>query len=200
MSLLELFFLVIAGILLIIAAVFAVLGAVEITRVRDYKSDSNLDRAHKWLTWASVVGWIGVFIILLLIILYIYYSAGSTSSGESYSYSFEVRFFLFLTWGTLIACGSLAALGAVDIQNSSKVVEARQKGAQKSAIIATVLALAGGGLIFIAFFVALFRNPSGKKEESSENRTTIVPPTTSSGVTEEAGEAVAENPELLALA
>lgn len=168
MSIFELFLLVIAMLLLIISAVFSVLAASNIAKIDGYQNDPNLDRAHKWLTWASVISWIGIGILILLIIVYIYQNSESTGKGSSLSSNWAVRIFLFLILIILIVSGVLAANAAIDIQSSSNVVAARNSGAQKDAIISTILSLAGGGLVLMAFVYSLFNSGSAKEKEGEK--------------------------------
>lgn len=210
MSIFELILLVIAGLLLIIAAIFNVLAASQIAKINNFKSDSKLNSAHKWLTWASVISWIGVAIIIVIIILYIYHTSKSSGSGRDLSSNWILRIFLFLILAVLITAGIFSAVGAVDIQNSARVSEAKATGAQTNAIIATVLSLAGGGLIIIGFIVSLFNKGDAKKREIEEQKKSgqfqfpdISGFKSSAGSEGEVGEAeqlLEDDPELLAFA
>lgn len=162
MSVFELVLLVIAGLLLIMAAMLSVFAASELTKTSGYKNDAKLKSSHKWLTWSSVVAWVGIVILLIMLIVYID-QASKAQSGDMSS-TWGVRLFLFFTLAILIAAGVMAALGAIDIQNSKNVAEVKKTGAQNNAIAATVLMLAGAGLIIIAFIASLF-NKGPKKEE-----------------------------------
>lgn len=168
MSIFELVLLILVALLLVIAAVFAVLAALQVTQVSGYDSDAKLRTAHKWLTWASVVGWLGVIIIIVMVVVYINQQSKSSAHGKDVSSNWVLRFFLFSTLAILIIMGIFSAIGAVDIDKSGKSEEAKKTGAQRSANAATVLALMGGGLVLIAFIVSLFNKGTAKKEAEAE--------------------------------
>lgn len=216
MSIFELLLLIITVLLLIISAVYSVMAAIAIAKLDGYESNPNLDKSHKWLTWSSVISWIGITIIVLLIIFYIYQN--SKGEGETFSSNLAVRIFLFLTLVILITAGVLSANAAIDMENSSRVLEANNSGAYKDAVISTVLALAGGGLILIAFIASLFNSgtstsssdkaketATGKAKESAkkENKSSLTDIPKSLASKENIAnlsKLIEEDPELLALA
>ena len=167
----------------------SVFAASELTKTSGYKNDPKLKSAHKWLTWSSVVAWVGIVILLIMLIIYID-QASKAQSGDM-SHTWGVRLFLFFTLAILIAAGVMAAMGAVDIQNSKNTAEVKKTGAQNNAIAATVLMLAGAGLIIIAFIASLF-NKGPEKEDGGEKSAIG-----EEGESTELEELIAKDPELL---
>src|SRR5680860_1855451 len=138
MSALELILLFLSGILLIVASIFAILAAAQITKIRGYSSQTSGSGApspkaaiaHRWLTWASVVGSIGSFLIVGMVIYYITQASKSDGKGKDVSSNAIVRFFLFLTLIILFTTGIFCAIGAVNLRRSSLAEPARLNGAQ----------------------------------------------------------------------
>lgn len=162
MILLFILFLVIL-ILLVFSSVYAVRAAAELAKT-DYKSNANLDRAYKWLVYASIIGWIGVGLVIFGIILSLY--LGSSPGG----------ILSFFTLAVIISLGVLCALGWDDINNSTK------KGsnidtAKKYVMISTLTSIIGGmvlsGLfIYISFIKSkkiIYVDPYGKIINDSGN-------------------------------
>ena len=153
MSWLELLLFIVIIVLLIFSAVYSVKAAAELAKF-DYKSDKNLDQAHKWLTYASIVGWIGVGLIILGTVLTIYIGS---SPG---------KFLTFFSLAVVISLGILCALGWDNIDKASKdvtdipVVET----AKHDAIVATLTSIIGG-IILLALFIYLMFHDSRKKKK-----------------------------------
>lgn len=140
MAWLEFILFLIITALLIFAAIYSVKAASELAKF-DLKSNKDLENAHKWLTYASIVGWIGVGIIVFLVILSIY------------AHSHQSKFLSFFALAIVIAMGVLAALGWSNINKASKDVKDIPiiKTALHDAVVATLAAIIGGVVLFIAF-------------------------------------------------
>jgi hypothetical protein len=154
-----------AGAALGVSAYYMAKSAAEITDVDKWEKDKNLREAHKWMTWAAVVGWVCVGLVILLLIIYIILVF---SVGE-YAVSWIVKGFLLLILASMAVAGSLSALGASQIRASPLFKEADQKGAYQDAIIGAVSALVGfvfiGGLFL---WKLLYRRPDPNAETKKE--------------------------------
>ena len=91
-----LLFLIITA-LLVFAAIYSVKAASELAKF-GLGNDKDVDNAHKWLTYASVVGWLGVGLIIVAMILSLY-------SGSGFS-----KFLSFFALSVVIALGVLSQL------------------------------------------------------------------------------------------
>ncbi len=153
-----------AGGTLVVTSVFAVKAAVEVTDVDDWDKDDNLKKAHSWLTWASVAGWISVALIITLVVLYLVFGLETAE----FTAGLVAKGLLLLTLAVMVVTGSFAAVGASFIDKSSKSSEAKSEGAYRDAIIAAVSALLGAAIIGGTFLWKMFHKPKKKGEEKKD--------------------------------
>lgn len=153
-----------AGSALGVSAYYMARSAAEVTDVKDWEKDKELREAHKWMTWAAVVGWVSVGLVILLIILYIIliYTIGESDAG------WIIKGFLLIILAAMAIAGSLSALGASKMRSSSKFNDVDRTGAYRNAIIASVSALVGFVLIGGLFLWKLFYRPTNFREETKK--------------------------------
>lgn len=144
MSILQLILFIVVTILIIISAIYTVKAAAEIAKFSNFKTDKHLDLAHKWLTYASIVGWVGVALLILGIFLMVY------------TLSSRLTFIIFFALAIILALGVLAALGASQINQSENLGVGIIKTAFDDALVATLTALIGGILLMGVFFYLVF--------------------------------------------
>lgn len=140
MAWLEFILFLIITALLIFSAIYSVKAAAELAKF-DFKSNKDLENAHKWLTYASIVGWIGVGLIIFAIVLSLY-----TLSSHN-------KFLSFFSLAVVITLGVLAALGWTNINKAGDDVKDIPiiKTALNDAIVATLAAIIGGVVLFGTF-------------------------------------------------
>ena len=149
MSWVEFILFLIITALLVFAAIYSVKAASELAKF-DLKSNQDLENAHKWLTYASIVGWIGVGLIVFAVVL------------SLYSRSSHNKFLSFFALAVVIALGVLCALGWHNINKASNDVKDIPiiKTALHDTIVATLAAIIGGVILFGVFIYLSFRGSS----------------------------------------
>lgn len=152
--------LVVAAIALGIAAGFVASAASRVTEIDKWKKDHDLKKAHTYLSWSAVFGWVGLAGLVTLIVLYAIFG----SESIQFTLGLVSKGLLLLAIGLLIMTGSFAAVGASFIDKSPNSSEGKKNGAYKQAIIATVLALVGGTLIIGLFLYMMFHKPKTKED------------------------------------
>lgn len=155
MSILQLILLIIIIILIIISAIYSVKAAAEIAKLSNYESDDHLDLAHKWLTYASIVGWVGVALLFIIIFLL------------AYTRSSRLAFPIFFALAIVISLGVLAAMGWSQINQSKNKDVGIIKTARSDATISALTALIGGVLLMGIFIYLVFFS-TAKSEESKK--------------------------------
>nr|QBK90749.1 MAG: uncharacterized protein LCPAC201_00500 [Pithovirus LCPAC201] len=153
-----------SGIALGISAFFMAKSAVEITEVKEWEKDKDLREGHKWMSWAAVVGWVSVGLVILLVIIYIIliFALGGGTAG------WVVKGSLLIILTAMAIAGVLSALGATRIRNSPLFKEADKKGAFRDAIIAAILVFVGFVIIGGLFLWALLYHPVTLDEETKK--------------------------------
>ncbi len=162
MSIFELVLLFIVIIIVIIIAVLNAIAASRLTDIKSYDSDSNLQRAHELLTWSSVIGWLGIFI---LVGLAAYYFGKADSEKSKVSQGTGVRIFLFVTTVLIFITGILSASAAVEMdKNTQNKAELDESGARGLANWAAVLGIIGAVMVIIALVTSYYYRESKKKK------------------------------------
>ncbi len=158
-----------SGIALGISAFFMAKSAVEITEVKHWEKDKNLREAHKWMSWAAVVGWISVGLVILLVIIYVIliYVLGGNSAG------WIVKGFLLILLASMAIAGILSALGATQIRDSHLFKEADKNGAYRDAIISAIGSLVGFVLVGGALLWSIFYHPATLHEKEDKEITEL---------------------------
>ena len=67
---LEIILFIVAAVLLGVTGGFVAKSAEATTDITGYSSDSQLQKAHEYLSYSAVTSWVGIAVIILLIILY----------------------------------------------------------------------------------------------------------------------------------
>ena len=147
-----------------VSSFFMADSAAKITDVSNWDRNKDLREAHKWMTWAAVVGWVSVGLVILLIIIYVIFvfAVGSESSD------WVVKGFLLLILAAMAVAGSLSALGASRMRLSSQFKEVRDNKAYENAIIAAVAALVGFVLVGALFLWKLLYKPKTLSDETDK--------------------------------
>lgn len=148
-------FLVGAVILLSLSGGFATNAAVRITKIKNYKKNIKLKRAHDLLSWASVATWVGVAIIITLIVLYLIFGLETAE----YTSGFVFKGLVFISIGLVLLVGILSAIAANDIRTSG---EKDNDGSFKHAVIAASLSIGTIGLFLIIFMINAFAKNKNK--------------------------------------
>lgn len=153
-----------SGIALGVSAFFMAKSAVEITEVKHWEKDKNLREAHKWMSWAAVVGWVSVGLVILLIIIYIIliFVLGGGTAG------WIVKGFLLIILASMAIAGILSALGATQIRDSHLFKEADKNGAYRDAIISAIGSLVGLVLVGGALLWSIFYHPATLGEKTTK--------------------------------
>ena len=165
MSFVDLILLVVAFVVLAISGGFATNGAVRITGIKAWDSNTKLKNAHHKLTIAAVVAWITVAAILILGILYLIF--GSETIGIFGS----LIIYIFLI-ATLVATGTVGILSAIAAEDIQKANVKDDNESRRQAIIAASLALVGFVSLIIVFIIRLFDKP--KKEGGDESQLALM--------------------------
>lgn len=154
----NLLFFGISFIALAISGGFATNGAVKITHISGYKQNKDLDSAHKYLSWAAVICWITIALILVLGVVYLLY--GDLETAGMFT-NIVIYGLLLLSLGATIIVGIFSAIAA---QKIAKSKVSNDNNSRRQAIIAAVLAIVTAvGLI--AGLIAMFFTPSKKKDD-----------------------------------
>lgn len=153
--------LIVAIILIAVAAGFAASAAAKVTKIDDWRDNDKLSQAHSELSWAAVVGWVTIGVLIL----------GGILLAIFLEIDFEIVPFilLFLNIGLiaiLIVIGVLCFLGAVHIADANVT---DNEGSLTDAVMAT-LASVGAIIIAIIYFVGkwLYDHYEGKKKKEEE--------------------------------
>ena len=157
-------FLGIAFITLAVSSGFASNSAVRLAGLPEYSSNDKLKTAHKYLTWASIIGWITVAVLIIGTILSVVFAPEETEAGMVTGASakdYIVYGLLFLTLLSTFAVGILAALAATDIHNSGVT---NNNLSYRNSIISAVLAIVVAVSILIALIARFLYKPSKNKK------------------------------------
>ena len=154
MSILELVLLFIVIIIIVIIAVLNAIAASRLTGIKNYDSDSVLNRAHEFLTWSSVLGWIGLF---FLVGLMAYYFSKDSIQRESVSKGTGVRVLLFITTIFIFIVGILSASAAVEMdKTTTNKKELDESGARGLTNWAAILGIVGAVLVVVALVASYY--------------------------------------------
>ena len=132
----------------------------RIGNLPEKKTNKDLQSAHKYSIWASILGWISVALFLAAAVIIFIYSAEIYESGFA---DYLVTGLLFFTLSGAALIGVLSAITASDI-NKSKVEN--NDNSYRQAIIATIIAIFAFVGVLVAFFIKLFYKPKPKATES----------------------------------
>lgn len=163
----NIFFFGLSFTILSVAGYYATDAAVKVTKIPNYKDNKKLKTAHSYLSWAAVITWITVALLLVAGIAYLFL-AGETIEVTG---SYVVDGFLALSLFSVITIGILSAVGAADI-NDSGVSD--KKNANRQAVIAAILAIIGFVLITGLLLFKLLYKPKSKKEKKIDSETANV--------------------------
>lgn len=167
----EVFLLIVAAILLIVAGVFSALSANQISQIPGYTNDLTLRTAQSWMIWSTVAAWVGVVFLILLLIIYFLVRSADERAGLDFSSSGWVRFFIFIIFAFLLTSAIFATLGVVAL-NSSSIYQsniATSKSSFNNGIIALVVGYIGAVLALIAFFIS-FGNSGAQQATQQQNQ------------------------------
>lgn len=165
---LEIIFLVVAVILLAIAGGFITHTAATLTGLEGYSNNKDLQNAHKYSSWAAVVTWITIALIIVGGVLMIFFFPEETEAEAVSGFSFGkifVYLFIFLAVVGIFVVGILSAITASDISKSGV---SDNKLTYRNSIIATVLAILGGVILIIIAGIAFFRKPKVKEDTETK--------------------------------
>lgn len=143
----------------------------RIGNLPEKSTNEDLQAAHKYSIWASIVGWISVALLVVAGILIVIYSAEIYESGFA---SWLVTGLLFFTLAGSAIVGVLAAITANDIEKSGV---SQNNNSRRQAIIAAVLAIITFVAVLIAFFIKMFYKPKDKELEKLKKEAANVPDT-----------------------
>ena len=160
MSLIGGIFLFVAFIILAISGGFITNSAIRITDIPAYDADSNLKAAHTKATWAAVITWIAVALVLGMALFYYFYVSKKVSGFGK----IVIYILFFISMIAVIIVGILAGIAATDINKSSV---SDNKGSCHQAVIATVTAIIGFVFLLAGFiFVVYSKYPKKKPGDS----------------------------------
>lgn len=101
-------------ILLIVTGVYAVKAAIAINKNPAVDNDPDLKKAHTHLKNASIVCWIGVFLLVVMIGLYLYFGLETARSTAGTIATILMVTVIIL----LVSVGILSAIGAAALKSS----------------------------------------------------------------------------------
>ena len=159
MSAVAIVLLIIAIVLLISSGVFSILAAIAIKKVRAPSPDTcnssfSLNRAHSYLTGASIASWIGIFVIIVLIGFYLAFGSESATLTASYA---SVGL-LVLTLLIMATVGVLTALASTRIECliEGNITGTEVHKAYKDSNIAASVSIVGFVLLLFALIFSLY--------------------------------------------
>ena len=168
MSAVAIVLLIIALVLLITSGVFSILAAIAIKKVSVPRPDtchssSSLNRAHSYLTGASIASWIGIALIIVLIILYLVFGSESAAFTASYA---SVGL-LALTLLIMAIVGVLTALASTRIECliEGNITDEEAHKAYKDSNIAASVSIIG---FILLLFVLIFSMYTSRGTTSTE--------------------------------
>jgi hypothetical protein len=148
---------------LIIAGVYTVRAAIAVTNTKGYENDQTLQLAHSDLTWASVVAWISVGLVVAVIV---FAFAGGVAlfgsgvgeeamllqggGGVERGFSPFLIFLVIVSAILALTVGTLSARAATRIRSSSTYDSSTGSPAYQAAVIAAVLGIGSFSLFVIA--------------------------------------------------
>jgi hypothetical protein len=147
-SALEAVFLGVALFLLFLTGLFAAMSANNLKKNPALGRDPTLTKARNYLVWAAVVAFIGFFLVLLMLILFFVFRE-KAASWKVISLILSV-----ITLILALVAGVLAALGASDMKKSRNYTGiGSDNAANTEAIVASVVSLAGIGILLIVYII-----------------------------------------------
>ena len=156
--------LVLAFIVLAISAGFAANSAVRVAGLSEFNANEKLKNAHTNLTWASVIGFITVALLIVGGILYLIFTPEtieiSAATGTSLG-NLAVYGLLFLALVGIILVGVYSAIAANDIHQSGV---ADNKLSYRNSIISASLAIIAFVLLLTALLIKFFYKPKVKAD------------------------------------
>lgn len=161
---------VIIIILLLISGVFATKSAIAVKDINNYDTDSELQKAHRYLTGAAIACWLGVFIIIVIIGIYIFFVGETVFETGTF---FTVGLLIFTIFLTVLV-GALSIIAARAIDQSSNY-KSSNSSAHKDAIIASVVSIGGIGFIFITMIFVLISASQRNKNKTIPTQSTTQP-------------------------
>lgn len=167
-------------IIFIITGILITRSAVQIKKINDYSTSSQLQSAHKAATTAAVITWIIVGLSVILLIVGLFIGADEVAIGDI---ALEAAsgggngIFLYLLLGVLIILsvlnGIFGIIAAENIKNNPGYdsADTATRDARGSAIWAAVLSFASIGLIIIIYiFYAVHRHNAKKKQAEAQEK------------------------------
>lgn len=166
--------LVVVGIIMIVSLVYASEGSTALSSVKGYSKNPNTNRAHQYLVWISVIGWLLIVgIIIALICLFIFGIEIVAGFGH-----WIVIGLLFLTAGLTLTIGIMSAIAAYNIRNSSLYTTNNDNTGKKppiqtayhDTVISASAALGSLGLMIIGIIIyfTVSRRAHARKQKARE--------------------------------
>lgn len=153
----EIIFFIVLVILLAVSAGFGTNAAVKITGISNYKTNTDLLKAHTKLKWLSVIAWIGVAVIITAIILILVFDLEMV--GGFFIYGLIILCLILLLVVGIYAAWAASLIGKANVKDDNK--------AKRQSIVSASLALGGMILIIIGMFIKIFVVDKDKKTTMS---------------------------------
>ena len=194
MSPFEVFLLIIAAILLVVAGVFAALSANQISKIDGYSTTPSLVAAQSWMIWSTVAAWVGVVFLILLLIIFFLVKSADDRAGVDFSSSGWVRFLIFIVFAFLLTSAIFASIGLAGLSKAtSGSTDVNAKSSFTNGLIATIVAYIGAVLALIAFFISFGNSGTATAQQQQQQQqkggTTFIQQPSSSAEAAEGGEA-----------
>jgi len=169
----------------ILLLIFLISGGLMVKSAYDISyfqvQDQYIQNAHYYATWAAVITWILVALVIILIGVYFWYSAEVPEAAlegalaKTQTSSWWSTIYLFIIFILVIIVGILAAQAAFNIDkspnyNSNIPIE---YAAREGAIATAVLCLGSTGLLIVWFIYDLI--PESKPETPNKNLSNLTP-------------------------
>jgi magnesium-transporting ATPase (P-type) len=144
-------------IILFFVGVFSVRAAIKIKNHSGYSKDDDFKSAHTYLTWASIISWLGIGWLILVIVIYIAFGITGLVATEGIGLPFILSttgYVIYYLLGILLilvlVCGLLTVGACIKMRKSPNFDDKGDlKTAYDDAIYASVASLATLGILFI---------------------------------------------------
>lgn len=153
MALTDIIILVLGIILLALAGGFAAKSSSDLAKNINVTSDPDLSKAKSYMTWCSVISFVGLFFVIIALVLNFVFGEKIFAGRQKLIMGLLVGFIFVL----VLIAGILAALGASGIKNSNNYTgRGSDKSAYNYAVAAASVLFVGLGLLFVAYLILLF--------------------------------------------
>ena len=144
---------IIALILLLMASIFSIISANNLTKVSSYSTDRKLQTAHNLLAWSAGIAMFGFLLVIVLMILS-FVNKDNFSKGSGKLFAIAIA---SITIIIAIISGIMTAIAATNIRSSQSFGTAGSIGGSYNlAIISTLFTLVFFTILYAIYLLLLF--------------------------------------------